>query len=187
MLPTPFELGKCVIKSQRLGILEYLIQCSEIHNEKKELLLLIVYLFILVYLSNFKDINIKTKRHIFERKSTKTLMHIGKWDWCFSIGKKTKVLSLGMPPFIGINCIRKKGLRSETSRGNVLRVKWLPPLFVCPGSKVYSTTISTSFYFSIMCLKGTHRLIFTNITQIFSSIWEHDPYPRDWEISAVFC
>ena len=51
---------------------------------------------------------------IFQRKPTRTLMNISS-NFMLLHWKKTHVLSFGMPPFIGSNCIRKKGLENVHS------------------------------------------------------------------------
>ena len=54
-----------------------------------------------------------------KRKSLKTLRQtIGNF-LCFSIGEK-HVLSLGMPPIISSNYIRKNSLATVTARGGIL-------------------------------------------------------------------
>ena len=52
---------------------------------------------------------------IFERKSSKTLKEIDNSEFMLLHWEKTYVLSLGMPPFIGSNCIIlwKKGLHCD--------------------------------------------------------------------------
>ena len=63
----------------------------------KELLILIVFVFIFAYLSNFKEINMK--KYLFSKKSSKSNNAYRQYN-----------LSLGMPPFIDSNYISKKGL-----------------------------------------------------------------------------